>query len=105
MRQATVFYRDIEAGLLQENNGLYIYEYSNEFLNSDHKAISLTLPKSQKRYESEILFSFFYGLLAEGFLKDIQCVSLKIDENDAFGRLIKTCADDTIGCVTLSEIL
>jgi serine/threonine-protein kinase HipA len=105
MRQAIVYYKDIEAGHIYDNNGVYIFEYSNEFIKSNHKAISLTLPKSQQRYESDRLFSFFYGLLSEGFLKDTQCKSLKIDENDTFGRLIKTCSSDTIGCVTVKEML
>jgi serine/threonine-protein kinase HipA len=50
------------------------------------------------------LFPFFYGLLAEGENKDMQCRILKIDENDSFTRLLKTASEDTIGGVIVKEI-
>jgi HipA-like protein len=50
-----------------------------------------------------VLFPYFFGLLAEGIQKDTQCRMLKLDENDHFGRLIKTAHSDTIGDVTVVE--
>jgi len=47
---------------------------------------------------------FFYGMLAEGINKDIQCRLLKIDEEDDFTRLIKTAGEDTIGAITVKEL-
>ncbi|WP_431216146.1 HipA N-terminal domain-containing protein [Puia sp. P3] len=68
-------------------------------------SISLTLPKTQRTYDSPILFPFFSGLLAEGVNKEIQCRLLKIDENDDFTRLLKTAGADTIGAIAVKEII
>jgi len=62
-------------------------------------SVSLTLPKRPEPYRSPHLFAFFSGLLAEGVQKDIQCRYLKIDENDDFGRLLRTSKFDCIGAV------
>ncbi|MEI6065588.1 MAG: HipA N-terminal domain-containing protein, partial [Pseudanabaena sp. ELA748] len=61
------------------------------------------LPKRKESYSSQNLFPFFYGLLAEGRVKELQCKMLKIDENDHFGRLISTAGDDSIGTVTVKK--
>jgi HipA-like protein len=63
----------------------------------------MTLPKRAEPYASKVLFPFFHGLLAEGILKETQCRKLKLDENDYFGRLIKTAHSDTIGTITVVE--
>ena len=46
----------------------------------------------------------FFGLLAEGDDKALQCRVLKIDEDDHFTRLLRTCAAETIGGVTVKEV-
>lgn len=45
------------------------------------------------------LFPFFYGLLAEGAQKRMQCRTMWIDENDHFTRLAETCREGAIGAV------
>ena len=60
--------------------------------------------KSEKEFYSDILFPFFYGLLAEGEEKVLQCRTLKIDENDHFTRLLKTADENTIGAITVRGI-
>jgi HipA-like protein len=67
-------------------------------------AISLTLPKQEAAFRSPVLFPFFFGLLAEGENKLLQCRFLRIDESDDFTRLLKTCATETIGGITVREI-
>jgi serine/threonine-protein kinase HipA len=103
-RKAKVLYNDIIAGYLSKVNGKYIFKYDEDYLsNEEYPSISLSLPKRKEQYESEKLFAFFYGLLAEGDNKEIQCRKLKIDERDHFTRLIKTAAENTIGAVTVKE--
>lgn len=106
MRKAAVYNNDALAGILEKNApDDYRFIYDNAYLsNPSLPAISLTLPKSEKKYLSPVLFSFFTGLLAEGINKDIQCRLLKIDENDDFTRLLQTAGNDSIGAITVKEI-
>lgn len=68
-------------------------------------AISLTLPKSQKEYRSEFLFPFFFNMLSEGANRKLQCIQLRIDEEDHFGLLAATAQYDTIGAITVKPIM
>jgi hypothetical protein len=43
-------------------------------------------------------------MLSEGTNKAIQCQTLKIDENDAFGLLLATAHTDTIGAIIVKKI-
>jgi serine/threonine-protein kinase HipA len=105
-RQGNVFCKGRLAGVLEETDeGRYVFTYDRAYLSSPGaRAISLKLPLRDEPYTSERLFPFFHGLLAEGVLKDLQCRELKIDEEDAFGRLLKTAGDETIGDVTVTEV-
>ncbi|MEW6652390.1 MAG: HipA N-terminal domain-containing protein [Bacteroidota bacterium] len=103
-KSAEVYYNETLSGYLSKTSRGYIFEYAdNYYLDNTKPALSLTLPKTQKVYYSEKLFSFFYGLLSEGDLKTIQCRVLGINENDHFTRLIKT-ASNTIGAVKIKEV-
>lgn len=100
MKTGIVFYRDIPAGTLTKDAGGYTFRYNADYLaDSRLPDISMTLPKSNPEYHSEVLFPFFYGLLAEGRQKDRQCRELHIDEHDHFTRLIETSAYGAIGAV------
>lgn len=107
MRRAKIFRNGCLAGILIEtDNGDYLFEYDEKFiLDQKQPAISLTMPKSKKTYSSEFMFPFFYNLLSEGVNKKLQSKHLKIDENDFFGLLVKTAKYDTIGPVTVREII
>lgn len=106
MRQAEIYLNSIMAGKLTEtDNGKYIFEYDSIYCsNPKNPSISLTLPKSQRRYESYTLFPFFANMLSEGSNKALQCRTMKIDENDEFGLLLATAYADTIGAVTVKRI-
>ena len=67
------------------------------------KPISLTLPLQEEEFKSSYLFPFFYNLLAERKLKDIQCKELRIDKDDDFSRLILTTKENTIGSITIEK--
>lgn len=90
--------------MLRYSEQQYLFRYSKEYLLTSQPSISLTLPKRPEAFVSPVLFSFFYGLLAEGIAKQIQCRELRIDENDHFTRLLRTAHTETIGAVTVREI-
>ncbi len=106
MRQAIVYSNGITAGTLTEtDDGKYIFQYDDSYLTDDNrKAISLSLPKRNEAFISDELFPFFYNMLSEGANKAVQCRTLKIDENDAFGLLLATAGNDTIGAVTVKKL-
>ena len=106
MPAAGVYNNGILAGVVEKKApDDYVFEYDEAYYTDQRlPAISLSLPKTQRSYQSPVLFSFFTGLLAEGINKDIQCRLLKIDEDDDFTRLLKTAAEDTIGAIAIKEI-
>ena len=104
MRAGTVYFRDRIAGKLVETSEGYEFTYDTDYLKDrSSPPVSLTLPKREEPYRSKYLFSFFYGLLAEGVQKAIQCRYMKIDEQDDFGRLLATSKYDCIGAVHVRE--
>jgi serine/threonine-protein kinase HipA len=103
LRTAIVKYKNINAGILEETIAGYRFTYNDDFLNLK-KTISLSLPINKKIHESDQLFSFFIGLLPEGWYLDLVSQTLKIDKKDNFGLLLITCKD-TIGAVTIEEAI
>lgn len=104
MRRGLVKVNGHPAGRLEETPEGYRFTYLDIYLHlSKNPAVSLTLPKTSDPYDSPFLFPFFYGLLAEGALKNEQCMKLRLDENDHFGRLLETTHQDTIGAVTVHK--
>lgn len=105
MRKAEViFNRKIAGYLIKEDEDDYTFVYSEGYLNDPQsEPVSLTLPKRSEPYRSSTLFSFFFGLLAEGEQKDLQLRVLGIQEKDLFSRLLYS-AGETIGSVTLREV-
>ena len=105
MQRAKVFRNNIFAGLLTRlNEKEYVFVYNKEYLKlPNKKPISLTLPLQEEEFKSPYLFPFFYNLLAEGKLKDIQCKELRIDKDDDFSRLILTTKENTIGSITIEK--
>ncbi len=101
-RQVDVFYRDRLAGRLTELSDGYRFVYDESYL-ADGEPVSLTLPLHAQPYESETLFPFFVGLVPEGWYLKIVSPTIKVDEHDIFGMLIKTCGD-CIGAVSLREV-
>lgn len=106
-QRAEVYNKGLLAGLLEKTKEeAYTYTYNDGYFNDpETSAISLTIPKSIQVHQSAKLFPFFFGLLSEGVNKQAQCRLLKIDENDHFNLLLKTANTDTIGSITIKEIL
>lgn len=107
MAKAGIYNNGVLAGYLEKRGPAdYCFMYEESYwVDRACSSISLTLPKTQKEYQSPVLFPFFAGLLAEGINKEIQCRLLKIDEEDEFTRLLKTAGEDTIGAITVKEII
>ena len=99
-REAEVYYRDQLAGTLAElPEGGYRFVYEPAYLEHG-PAISLTLPLQPAPFESRELFSFFAGLVPEGWYLQIVAPTIKVDENDTFGLLMHTCRD-CVGAVSM----
>ena len=103
-RRGRVYRDGMLAGHIETVPDGYRFAYDTRYLaEPGTSAISLILPKRTEPYESKTLFPFFFGLLAEGILKETQCRKLRLDGNDHFNRLLKTAHSDTIGAVTVVE--
>ena len=100
-RKAKVNYQGRLAGYLSETATGYRFLYDQEFLRTG-PAISISLPLREEPYEATDLFSFFRGLLPEGWYLAIVSARAKIDARDAFGILLATTSD-TIGAVTVHQ--
>lgn len=101
MRKAKIFYKDLFAGVLIEDEDGYSFEYNRDYLlRNNPQPISLTIPISNKIYKSNILFPFFDGLIPEGWLLDIAQKNWKITNNDRMSLLL-ACCKDCIGAISV----
>ena len=103
LRKAEVFFKDDLAGYLSETGAGYIFQYDREFLKKNI-SISVSLSPREEQYESAELFSFFKGLLPEGWYLDIVTRTQKVDARDFFGVLASTASVGTIGAVTIHRV-
>lgn len=100
-RTAYIYVRNVFAGELCETDEGYAFTYDKDYLvRGNASAVSLTLPLDAKTYTSKTLFSFFDGLIPEGWLLDIVSRNWKIDSKDRFGLLLVACKDG-IGNVSI----
>ena len=106
MQKGNVDRNGIFVGEVSKNErGVYYFKYSSEYLKRDDAmSISVNFPLQDEVFVSDRLFSFFFNMLAEGNIKEIQCRDLKIDPDDNFTRLLKTAHSNTIGSVTVKEV-
>ncbi len=92
------------AGILWRDESGYHFEYEHDFISNESTfPISVNMPKSQKRYNSDRLFPNFQSMLSEGFNRELQCRALGIDLNDEWSLLMHTCEKDTIGAITIEK--
>lgn len=105
MRQGKVYYKDHLAGLVTESDdGEFIFQYKDEYI-VEHPSefITFTMPVTSKLYKDKRLFSFFEGLIPEGWLLDIASKNWKINPNDRMGLLL-ACCQNCIGAVSVIPI-
>ena len=98
-RRAKVHFNGQPAGDLLETETGFRFTYDKDYIQSG-RPISISLPLREEPYESKELFSFFRGLLPEGWYLNIVSATAKVDANDPFGLLLATTAN-TIGAVTV----
>jgi len=103
MRALEIYRNGSLAGILiEENRNQFVFRYDDVyFLDETKPPVSLTLPKSQKEYQSRSLFPFFVNMLSEGANRNLQSKLWRIDEHDDFGLLMATAQYDTIGAITV----
>lgn len=106
MRQGKVFYKTHLAGIITEtNDGDYVFQYDADYVKNHPKAfITFTMPVQHAAYTEKRLFSFFEGLIPEGWLLDIASENWKINKNDRMGLLL-ACCQNCIGAVSVKPIL
>ena len=98
-RKARVNYNNQLAGYLWETDNGFRFIYDEDYLRLG-QPVSVSLPLRKEPYESRDLFSFFQGLLPEGWYLNIVSATTKIDANDSFGLLLATTGNTT-GAVTV----
>lgn len=104
MRQAKIFYKDLYAGLLTEEDDGYAFRYDEHYLLMPQaEPVSLTLPLREEQYFSSVLFPFFDGLIPEGWLLDVAIRNTDISILDRMSLLL-LCCKDCIGAVSVVEI-
>jgi serine/threonine-protein kinase HipA len=105
MRQGKVYYKDHLAGIITETDeGEYQFQYTAQYV-SEHPGafITFTMPVRNEPYVDNRLFSFFEGLIPEGWLLSIASVNWKINQNDRMGLLL-ACCRDCIGAVSVKSV-
>ena len=104
MRQAQVYVKDKLAGIVTEDENGYSFVYFREYLELKNPTpVSLTLPLQAETYRSNVLFSFFDGLIPEGWMLNIAERNWKINRRDRMGLLL-SCCRDCIGDVSIIPI-
>lgn len=104
MNKVSVFYKNIFAGILEKTGDEnFIFTYDENYLLSKKPSISFTMPKSEKRFESDSLFPFFDGLIPEGWLLNLASKELRLNPlRDRFELLVNLCSD-SIGAVHIGD--
>ena len=93
-RTAYVYVQHRFAGILAEGDEGYTFSYDADYRNRpDASAVSLTLPLREEPYHAAVLFPFFDGLIPEGWLLEVAIRNWKLDRNDRFELLLRTCLD------------
>ena len=106
MRKANIYYKDILAGVLSEtDDGDYIFKYDKVYItNHPLQFITFTMPVREEAYIEKHLFTFFEGLIPEGWLLNIASKNWKININDRMGLLL-ACCKNCIGAVSVEPII
>lgn len=104
MRRAEIQIHESTAGWLSQDEDGYHFFYDPSYLKLPNaESVSLTLPLQEAIFNSKILFSFFDGLIPEGWLLDIAEKNWKLNPRDRMGLLL-ACCRDCIGAVSVHPI-
>jgi len=105
LRTAEIFYHDVLAGILTETDeGHFIFKYDEQYVNDyPDQFLTFAFPVTKYPYHEKHLFSFFEGLIPEGWLLDIAKTHYKINPNDRMALLL-ACCQNCIGAVSVKPI-
>jgi len=104
MRKAEVKMKGKLAGYIWQNEYGYHFQYSKKYVESnDAEAISKTFPIQIEPFLSNTIFSFFDGLIPEGWLLELAEKNWKLNPGDRLALLFATCSD-CIGAVSIHPI-
>ena len=104
MRKGQVLCNGIAAGISTEDDHGYTFVYNKAYLSMpDAQPVSLTLPLRQEPYTNNVMFSFFDGLIPEGWMLNIAERNWKINRRDRMALLL-TCCRDCIGNISIIPI-
>jgi serine/threonine-protein kinase HipA len=101
MRTANVFFQNIYAGRLVEDQDQHQFRFTYEQV-YDGAPISLTMPVRVEPYVYDAFPPFFDGLLPEGAQLEALLQQKKIDRGDPFEQLLAIGAD-MVGAVTVQS--
>ncbi|MBP1657259.1 MAG: HipA [Bacteroidetes bacterium] len=102
VRQARVFVKGVQAGVLEEvNRGIaYVFRYLDDYRGD---AVSLTMPVKNREMKFDRFPPFFDGVLPEGIMLEGLLHQRKLDKDDFFGQLVAV-GEDLVGAVTVKEM-
>jgi len=74
MRLAEIYYQDVLAGVQQETeDGEYKSTYDADYVDKyPSQFLTFSMPVSKHSYSSNRLFSFFKGIIPEGWLLELR---------------------------------
>lgn len=106
MRKASIYYKDIFAGILVESDeGEYTFQYDAVYIEKyPAQFVTFTMPVTSKKFVNNQLFPFFEGLIPEGWLLEVATKNWKISSNDRMGLLL-ACCQNCIGAVSVLPII
>jgi serine/threonine-protein kinase HipA len=83
MRKAELYYKDnLAAYLTDTDDGEYLFQYTTDDVeHHPNQFLAFSMPVSKKPYKDKRLFSFFEGLIPEGWLLDIATKNWKLNLN------------------------
>ncbi len=101
-KRGKVLLHEMHVGYVWQDESGYCFQYNEEYIkNPVYGPISQTLPLSVNQYnDKKSMFSFFDGLIPEGWLLDIAAKNWKINEKDRMELLLTVCKD-CIGAVSI----
>lgn len=104
MRQGRVYVGEHFAGTITETPDGFVFAYDKDYLaGTDSLPVSLTLPLQEEEFRNKTLFSFFDGLIPEGWLLNIAERNWKVNRRDRMGLLL-SCCRDCIGNVSVMPV-
>ncbi len=103
IKRGRVFVGDQFAGIIEERDGRFSFQYDFTYLKNDKAtAVSLSLPLRAEAYIEKTMIPFFDGLIPEGWLLNILTENWKVNTKDRMALLLLSCRD-TIGNVSVVD--